>query len=286
MASASNAQWVAVIELLCAATLWGFGFIASRWALSDIGPLWLTSMRFLLLVILLSPFVAFFAKYQIKAIIPGTLLGLGLLFQNYGLLYTPVANSAFITVLYVLFVPPLEWCLLKRRVPPLHFLFVVLSLLGVSLLCKLERAIPNIGDGLTLVSALLFSGHFIALAKVSPTCESPFLLNISQSLWAGLTCASIALPFERLPTPPYSNLAIIGISFLVLGSTLLGFMLQVRAQRSLSPSLASILCLLESPFAALFAFTILGESLMPSQTIGTVLILLSAFGAMRIKSPE
>jgi drug/metabolite transporter (DMT)-like permease len=74
-------------------------------------------------------------------------------------------------------------------------------------------------------------------------------------------------------------LAIIGLLSLTFGSTLIAFALQVRAQRVLSPSIASLIFLLESPFALIFAIYFLNESMTDLQATGALLIFFSAVGA-------
>jgi drug/metabolite transporter (DMT)-like permease len=71
---------------------------------------------------------------------------------------------------------------------------------------------------------------------------------------------------------------------LAFGSTVLAFFLQVKAQAFLSPTVASLLCLLESPFAMIFAAALLGETLGPLEGAGAALIFVSAAGASVIES--
>ena len=75
-----------------------------------------------------------------------------------------------------------------------------------------------------------------------------------------------------------------GILFLAFGSTLLGFMIQIRAQRVLSATLAGFICLLEAPFSSFFAFFILDDKLSLLQWSGAFLIFLSAALAIKLQS--
>jgi drug/metabolite transporter (DMT)-like permease len=63
---------------------------------------------------------------------------------------------------------------------------------------------------------------------------------------------------------------------LSIGSTTLAFYLQTRAQARLSATVSSIIFLLESPFALIFAFLLLGESLSFMEASGALLIFISA----------
>lgn len=70
-----------------------------------------------------------------------------------------------------------------------------------------------------------------------------------------------------------------GLLSLSLGSSLLGFFLQIRAQKELDASVASILFLLESPMSFIFAYFLLNERLSLLQSVGAALILLACLGA-------
>ncbi len=73
--------------------------------------------------------------------------------------------------------------------------------------------------------------------------------------------------------------SIIGIFAVTIGSTLIAFALQIKAQRVLPATTASLFFLFESPFAIFFAMLLLSESVTLWQSVGAVLIFSSALGA-------
>jgi drug/metabolite transporter (DMT)-like permease len=274
----------AVAELILAGALWGFGFIAARWALQSMGPLWATSLRFvlasalgLLLCLLISPFRKSLTKRQVQlAVIPGLLLTLTLVLQTWGLKYTTATKSGFITTLYVLLVPIIEWAWLKRRLSPLHALYVTMAIVGTAMICELHAEALNFGDFLTLLCAVAASFQIFWFVLISKRIESAMTFNVLQTIWAIPLPLTLALLLEPFPSHPWSAESWSGLLSLAFGSTLIAFALQVRAQKFISPSVASLLFLLESPFAALFAVWLLGESLNLTQALGGGLILLAA----------
>ena len=66
----------------------------------------------------------------------------------------------------------------------------------------------------------------------------------------------------------------------------MAFSLQVLAQKTLSTTTASLLCLLEAPNAFMFAFIIFGEKLVGYQILGILLILGSSFFSVFIDRPK
>jgi drug/metabolite transporter (DMT)-like permease len=183
-------------------------------------------------------------------------------------------------------VPFIERVFLKKKLPRKILLFASMGLLGTAFICQFSPFDPmatkwNFGDLLTLGCALAGALQIIVIGEVAHRIQSSFVYNLYQSLWA-LLVALIAAPLlEPLVFREFSPKSLFGLLFVALGSTLVAFMLQVKAQKVLSSSVASLLFLLESPFAAIFAAIFLGEHLSAVQWTGAFLISLSALGAVR-----
>ena len=296
----SRKQTGATFELVFAAGLWGFGFIAMVWSLKAMGPLAITGWRFVIaalvsaVIVLAKPSLWRDVNWQQfrLAAIPGILLCITLIFQTWGLKYTTATKSGLITTMYVLIVPIFDVWFLKHRQSRFHYFYVFISLIGVSLICDLPRLFVshsdapsfsqswNIGDLLTFICACAAAVQIFWFGLISKKVGSAFVFNGFQSVWAGVV--PLILSFFLEPAPNLKmftasmSLPLIGLLSLSIGSTVIGFGLQVRAQKILSPSLASLLYLLESPFATVFAIYFLGESLALSQWFGAGLVILAA----------
>lgn len=274
----------AIFELCIAAFLWGFSFIAARWGLLGFSPYWLTSLRFFLAFVLVWVALRLFrpkvlsTEKPVTACLAGLSLGLAVTLQVVGLQLTSVARNSFLTTLYIVFLPLLEWLFLQRRISPLHLLYVGLATFGTLLMCGWVSDPWNLGDGLTLVCAILSAGHILLVERSSRLVQSPLLFNAYQSLWASVPPLFLAwqapLFFSSLP-----GLAIAGLLFLVLGVSIVAFTIQIRTQRILSPGLASLFFLLESPIATLFGVWLLNEAVTLNQIFGGTCILIAALGA-------
>ncbi len=202
-----------------------------------------------------------------------------LIFQTWGLQYTTATKSSFITCLYVLLVPILDMLILKRRLSSFHPIFVASALVGTALICDFQAGQWNLGDFLTLLCALAATLQIFWLGLIAKRLPSSLVFNFMQSLWSLVMPLGLALTLEKWPGFPMTGLPLLGLLALSFGSTLGAFGLQVSAQRHLSPSVASLLCLLESPFATIYAFYFLGEHLSRTQWLGAGLILLSVIAA-------
>lgn len=306
-------QTRAVIELVFAAMLWGMGFVATVWCLRGAGPMAISGWRFVIAGIagvffarklILArrangrglSFTKTAREFMKSAWLPGMLIAGTVYFQSWGLLYTTATKSGFLTCLYVLIVPFMEPFVGGQRPSQKLVVCSLIALVGVALMCGVlsgeeldERSRLNVGDFLTLICAFLASAHIFVIAAVHKRLGNEFNgfhFNTAQSFGAGLPTLALAIAIEpgafQMPATLVgiagrgeSLLPLLGFLSLAFCSTLIGFALQVRAQRVLSPSTASLLFLLESPFAALFALMFLGETMGPTQLIGGALILAS-----------
>lgn len=274
---------MSAFELFVAAAFWGFGFVAVIWSLQTFDAFEVTFLRFFIGTLVGLPWVIWFASRHslfdlLKlSFLPAMFLVMTLIFQSWGLHYTTATKSGFITTLYVVLVPALE-SMLKRRGPPLVlWICVLMALVGTILLVNIGVTALNVGDVLTLVCAFSAAGQIYILGLISPKVKNPFIFNQTQSLWALFICLPFAF-HDHLFTK--FNMAIgvapvtvwLGLLALSVGSTVFAFFLQVRAQAHLSPTLSSLLCLLESPFALLFAIYFLNEALGPREALGALLI--------------
>lgn len=274
------------IELIFATTFWGFGFVATIWCLQHLTAPAIVFYRFFIAFsvgLLLIPFnprwkAHLFHEFKLS-IGGGILLGTTLVLQTSGLKYTTATKSAFITTLYVVIVPIIASLFLKQKLHRTHWLWVLIALAGTLLISELNFNQWSIGDTMTFMNAVTASIHIIYISRVAPRSQYHFVFNIFQSFWIMLI-ALLLLPFGgNWDLTGMPNLAWVGLLSMSLGSSLLGFFLQVKAQKEISPSVASILFLLESPLSFLFAFFLLGERLSLLQGLGAAAIIIACVGA-------
>lgn len=281
----------AVLELILAGVFWGLGFIATVWALETLSPSAVNFYRFFIAALFGLPMVLLFGGGVRKGVeslwnelkgswIAGFLLSLLLMPQTLGLMTTTPSKSAFITILYVLFVPFLARLFLKEVLPWKIYFIIPWAVLGVGLMVHLRWDEWAEGDSWTLLCSFFAAVHILYVAIKARTVKDIFFFSVGQSFWTAVFCALLSLLFPIFNEGSWNLLAINekglwGMAILTLGSSFLAFLLMVRAQRHLSPTVASVLFLLESPFSALFSFLLIGETLSLMQLSGAALILLS-----------
>jgi drug/metabolite transporter (DMT)-like permease len=273
----------AIAELLLAGAIWGFGFTANEVALREMQTLDILLYRFIFAVIAGEMMRALFFRSSaplnksdmIKAIPAGVILSGMLILQTVGMEYTTATNSGFLTILYVILVPLFNHIFFKIKTPLKVYGMAALALAGAFML--MGRSISNLnkGDVLTILCAIIAAVHIIYLGKVSRHVKDVVRFNNWQSFF----CLVPIIPFWFIYKKPITGTSLLtwaSVVYLAIGSSAIAFCLQVRAQKILSDMTASMLFLLESPFAFLFAFLLLGERLGFLEAMGAVIILISS----------
>lgn len=278
----------ALIELVAAGVIWGFGFVATVWALRDFSIAGFLLLRFTIACIVGEFVRIVILKREIWdtkdfkiSILSGLLMAAFLVPQSIGLLFTTATNSGFLTIMYVVLVPILSF---QKKHSWKIYALAGLAFFGAWLLMNAVVLNFNQGDLWTLLCAFAASLHILYLGKVAPKIHDAFRFNNYQSFW----CLLAVIPFIGLDTKfsiqSTNFLPWIGLLSTAIGSTLIGFMIQIRAQKVLSETTSAQFFLLESPFALLFGFLLLNETINWIQALGAFLILLTSFLTLKIES--
>ncbi len=263
----------ALISLFLVSVIWGATFPIVKASLDFITPMGFITLRFLLasLVLLLFYFKRVLRnKDAFKAsFILGIFLFLGYTFQTIGLKYTSSSNAGFITGLYVVFTPLFARFIVKERLTWRVGVALVLSLLGLYFLSGISGF--NFGDLLELLCAIAYGIHVSLIGKFSREKDSAtltimqlFFVFLLSSIWWG----GEGFPVEFTPFLAF------GIILTGIFASAIGILLQVKAQRQISPSRAAIIFTTEPVFAGLFSFLFLGEMFTALGIFGAALILL------------
>ncbi len=267
------------LALLLVAMVWGGGFIAVKDSLNIITPFYQMAMRFSLACIIMC--VVFYkrvktvSKTQLKnGFIIGIFLFLGFALQTVGIKYTTAGKSAFLTAIYVVIVPFLQWIIFKKRPDNYSIGGAFICLVGISLLTIDGNGFSiSYGDTLTLICAFGFAGQILAIAKYVEN-DDPIILTAVQLGGAAILSIIVAMIFE--PFPVNMNLeTTASIIYLAVFSTTLAFLLQNIAQKYTSSTHAAIILSLEAFFGALFSVMLLDEVFTLLMLIGCILIFIA-----------
>lgn len=289
----------AVFELILAGVIWGFSFTLMRWALIDFSATTLIFWRFIIAFIL-GELILFFTNRSLfksswpdakLSMLAGLFLGLSLFLQTYGLNYTTATNSGFITSLYVVLIPIIAAIFFKHKIKAHHIILSLMAFAGMGFLLNLESLSIQLGEILTLGAAFAAAFQIMFIGKVAKHAKSAFRFNTYQTFWSWITILPLLVIEVRVKNlslwpEDVHAISLLSVIALAIFVSMLAFYLQVRAQRTLSTTTSSMLCLLEGPFAFLFAAYFLTERLSGLQLFGAFIILLSSALSVFLDRPK
>lgn len=262
------------LALIYASIVWGSTFFIVKGCLTDIHPVTLVAYRFCAAAVILGAILAYFKKPLWKSITQGACLGvlvwISMLTQTLGLQYTSATNSGFITALFVVFVPILNFFLKKTYPSFFQGIAIVLTVFGLWLLTNGIKGF-NQGDFLTLLCAWVSAMHILASDKFTKVSD-PYTLCFQQFAVIGALSVLTMFIFQ-LPITFSSTSTGWTLLFLILFPTLITFLIQLLVQTKLEPIRVSVILSLEPLFAALFACWLGGESFSLWKGIGGGLLL-------------
>lgn len=269
---------ISSIGLLLVTIIWGFAFVVVKNSLDYIPPIYMMAFRFSIAAVVLS--IIFFKKFKsmnkatfLHGIGIGIFLALAYAFQTIGCKYTTAGKNAFLTTIYVILVPFLNWLIAKRKPDVYSIIAAILSVIGIGFLSLRGDLTINIGDFLTLICGLCYALHIVYIARYSSQ-DDPILLTILQLAttavlsWIFAPIMDGAFPLQGLQEKG----VIISMLYLGLLSTMAAFLLQNICQKYTPPSMAALLMSFESVFGVIFSVIFLHEILTTRSIIGFVLM--------------
>lgn len=276
--TAKSKRMIAEIALLLCGIIWGSGFVVMKNTLDNLSVNYLLGIRFVLAALLMFAFMfRRMLRVNKQTVLGGIAAGAAIysafFFQTFGLTTTTAGNNAFLTAVYVLLVPLLQWALYKQR-PGRNTLFAgIICLVGVGLIALNQFSIA-IGDVWTLLGGILFAVHIVIVAHFTDRGVNALELTCIQFAVTGLIALAFAVPFETAPSAAvlFSNETLLALLYLVGLCTLFAMITQNVALRYAPASHASLLMGTEAPFGCLFGILLLGEPFTLRFFLGAAMI--------------
>ena len=276
---------VSLFSALLCTLIWGTTFIAQDTGMDEIGPFTFNAVRFFVGFLAITPLVFLFELKKFKSefksdvktfVILSFLIGLSLFLgsalQQVALLYTDVANAAFFTIFYVPMVPIIIFLFKQQSIHWSVWPSVILCLIGGYLLTNFQDATVRLGDNLVVLGALFWSTHIIFTGIIVKKYDLPLTLGAVQTLIVALFSFIVGSIYEEFI---YSDILkeINSILYAGILSGGFAFVLQIYAQKNISPAPAAIIFSLEGVFATIAAWILLSQILDINNLIGCLFIL-------------
>lgn len=292
----SSKRITAYILLIITAIIWGIAGPVIKHTLQFIPPFTFLFWRFLLVAIILLPFLIWRAKKEketLKSLLPIIPIGflgipLDLAFVFLGFERTTALDGTILSALAPIFIVLAGVLFLKEKVTRLETLGLMVAIAGSVVMISqplLEGsafAQKNLlGNLLIILSDIIWTAYIIASKKEFKK-HSPFVITAVSFLTGLVTIFPLALlegggqitHYELLMT----NLpALFGVLYMVIFSSIIGYFAFEQGLKLIEASEASIFAYLQPIFAAPAAIVWLGEKVTPPFLLGAGIIAVGVF---------
>ena len=196
---------------------------------------------------------------------------------TFGLSSTTTSNAGFLVSMTVIFVPLLSVVVLRKKIETRLIIGVVLTLIGIGFLTISVPFGIQLGDGLCILAALIYSMYILVTSYASKVTDA-LTLGILQLGFTSVYGLFLSLLFEtpHMPDTTEAWVAILALSILCSG---LGFILMPIAQQYTTPTHTGLIFALEPVFAVFFGMMFAGEIIPLKGYVGAVFMLLGILAA-------
>lgn len=273
---------------MLATLIWGSTFVAQSTSMDHIGPFTFLAIRNAMGAVFLY-LLSFVTDRFLKdgkrssqrwrnpklwkaALLCGTPLFVAAGLQQMGIVNTDPGKSGFLTAMYIVFVP-IFGIFLKRKPSKWIPLSVMLGVVGLYFLSCVGVTSISISDLLLIGCAIVYAIQILCIDIFASDLDSVRL----NCLCCVITCilATIVTFFTETPTWEAVNSCWSPLLYAGILSSGIAFTLQMAGQKHVEPSTASLLMSLESVFAVLSGWIVLGDTLTLWESIGCVLIFIA-----------
>lgn len=289
--------WYTLLLVLTAA-IWGSGFVAQIEG-NAFGPFTFSCIRCFIaagFLALIFKILDIFGKSPRRPRSPaetkllwkaGFFYGLALCtamnLQQLGMfLGTSAGKSGFLTACYIVLVPIVS-LFIGKKTSIKTWLCVAITTVGLYLLCIKDGFSLELSDGVSLLCALAFSIHILVIDKFVNRVD-PIRVSAIQFLTIGVLTAPLMFVFDmKFPVMEFNTIAaalvnpraVAGLCFAAFCSSGIAYTLQIVAQDKVKPTIASLTMSLESVFAVLAGWAILGEQLSAREICGCAIMMVA-----------
>ena len=272
------------LMLLGAAFFWGTTFVAQLEGMDGLDPFSYAAARYLAGFVSLVIVLTYTRKQRALerrqrnyqrgfaiCLLIGVVLFVASSMQQVALQYSTAGKAAFITCLYIVFVP-LGAKLLGKVIRRENWIGAGLAIVGLYLLAVSEGLSIQAGDVILFLSAFVWTAQILLVDKFASRVD---LIELSTAQVFIVMVLSFVAMF-MLETPSLSAMVKAWFPILYGGvmSAGVAFTLQLYGQRYAEPSTAAILMSFEAIFGALAGWFFLGEVMTTRELVGCVLMLI------------
>ena len=268
--------------------IWGFNMVGMKAVLTDMDPLLFTSARFLLLAIVLLPFVKI-SKTQLRPLLPIALvMGLGHFYLlAVGLSIVPGVVASVCFLLAAPFSALLSYLFLNERITQIQTLAIIIATLGAMLPTLLSgQSDLQWGMLIIILSTFMWAIGNIQIRKLKQ------LSVLSIQFWIAIITAPLCFSAYLLQAddtpilPQFTTITIMTLFYVVLCSSLLSYSLWYGLIHRHGMSRVAGFILLQPIYTFIFGYLLLGEILTFWQLVGSSVTLFGVYVYFKQPKPD
>ena len=280
--------------ILFASVLWGTSFPGSKLTVGTVDPLFLTfarmalgaSMGLAVLAAMRRLDLRLFREPIVWAL--GAVNAVGFELQNSGILLTTASKTALLVNVNIVFIAILMALFFREAMTWPKVVGIVIGVFGVVVLAtKFDPASLSggafVGDVMVFGAGLVWAFYIVGIKKRVDR-GGDYVALTAGILATTAILAMVPLFFVGWPLPT-SQTGWLGIAYLGLVPTFGPLMLYVASMRTISPTISSLLILLEVVVAAILSFLMFQDPIDSFTIVGGALILFGAFVVTRGEKP-
>jgi len=281
------------LMIIAATLIWGSGYVAQSAGMYHVAPFTFNAVRFAIGgTIALGPALFFLYRQRsvsceaitiedkrpvminkstiVAGVICGCVLCLAINLQQFGILFTSVANASFITSLYVIMVPIASFIIFRKRAGVFVWGSVAVAVVGMYFLSLSGGFYVNLGDILVFLCAIVFTAQILIISYFSPkhnvialACVQFFVVSFVSVVLAFIfETPSLTAVFAAAPYVLYTGVLSSGVAYI----------LQMKAQKTTDATIAAVLFSFEGVVAAFVGWLVLSQHLTSRELMGCALI--------------
>lgn len=283
-------KYLPFFAIFLAHLIWAVNFLVAKVTLTEIPPMSLGFLRFLLAGLLLLPFLLTHSKPQkIRAADIPNLFILGALMSTFhialfylGITKTSVSSASTLTATIPVLSVTASWIFLKEKIYTVNLVGILLGLIGVISIIGLPLlnfTNPSdwqtlLGNLLILLSVITWIAGSLFSKKLSATYSA---LTLTAVIFLVGTVTFIIPALNEYATNPLwvrqlSLIGILGLVYISFASSVSAYFLFEWGLSKLGVIKTSLFQYTEPVFAIVLAVLILGEQLRVSLVVGAILV--------------
>lgn len=275
------------LMMLAATMIFGAMTIFSKQILAELEVFNMVALRFL--IAFAACIAVFHKRYRsldmetfLHSGVLGTFLFISYLCMVLGCKYTTASNAGFMMSLVAFFTPLIT--LVQEHVVPgrSQIASIVITLVGVGLMCLSADFSLNKGDLICVMSAFFYSFQMLYTERYAHK-HDPIVLGTLQLPFVSVYGFIFAFLLEDSFRLPASAMGWWQLLYLALGCGAMGFIFQTSAEKLSPTSHTTLIYASEPVFVALFSFLMLGEQISVRQMAGIVLVFIGVWITVRPK---